>query len=204
MLGRIIKFGFKIIELVDDIDGSMYFLVKKIKEPNLKSRASNGLIYKFPRVGKNGKIIGVYKIRAIHPYSEYLQDYIVNTNGYGVNGKLSNDFRIPSWARFVRRYWLDELPQLVNLLKGEMKFFDLRPVIRLYFQDIPEHLRELRLLQKPGCIPAYVAFNKASSKEAVLMAEESYLRLPKKGLFVDFKLILMAVRNILINKKIGA
>ncbi|MFT5822594.1 MAG: lipopolysaccharide/colanic/teichoic acid biosynthesis glycosyltransferase [Crocinitomix sp.] len=204
VLGRLIKFGFKIIEIEEDINGAMYFVVEKIKAPDLKSRASNGLIYKFPRVGKNGKIFGVYKIRTMHPYSEYLQDYIVNTNGYGSNGKPSKDFRIPSWAKFVRRYWLDELPQLINVIKGEMKLLGVRPVTERYLQDIPEHIKKIRLTQKPGCIPPYIAYNKASSKESVLRAEENYLKLPKKGILVDIKLIAFAIKNILVSKKRGA
>ena len=128
----------------------------------------------------------------------------MNTNGYGSNGKPSNDFRVPSWAKFVRRYWLDELPQLINVLKGEMKLFGIRPVTDRYFQDIPPHIQKLRLSQKPGCIPPYVAYNKNSSKESVLMAEEDYLKLKKKGLLVDLKFMVMAIKNILFNKKRGA
>lgn len=204
VLGRLIKSGFKITEIEDDIDGVMYFVVKKVKEPDVKSKASNGFIYKFPRVGQNGKLISVYKIRTMHPYSEYLQDYIVNTNGYGSNGKPANDFRVPSWAKFVRRYWLDEVPQLANVLKGEMKLFGVRPVTDRYFQDIPKHIQKLRLKQKPGCIPPYVAYNRVSSKESVLMAEEVYLTSAKKGFLADSKLIVMAIKNILFNKKRGA
>lgn len=204
VLGRLIKFGFKIVELEENLDGSMYFVVKKIKKPNTRSKASNGFLFKFPRIGKNGKLIHVYKIRTMHPYSEYLQDYIVNTNGYGTDGKPSNDFRVPSWARFVRRYWLDELPQLINVLKGDMKLFGVRPVTRRYFQDIPKHIQELRLLQKPGCIPPYVAYNKGSSKESVLMAEEDYMKFGKKGFFVDIKFIAFAIKNIVFNKKRGS
>jgi lipopolysaccharide/colanic/teichoic acid biosynthesis glycosyltransferase len=204
VLGRLIKFGFKIVEINEDIDGVMYFVVKKIKEPNLESKASNGFIYKFNRVGQYGKLVGVYKIRTMHPYSEYLQDYIVNTNGYGSNGKPANDFRVPSWARHVRRYWLDELPQLLNVLKGEMKLFGVRPVTDRYFQDIPKHVQKLRFSQKPGCIPPYVAYNKASSKETVLLAEEEYLNLSKKGWLVDLKLMLKAIQNIIFKRKRGA
>jgi lipopolysaccharide/colanic/teichoic acid biosynthesis glycosyltransferase len=204
VLGRLIKFGFKIIELEEDINGVMYFVVKKVKKPDVKSRASNGFIYKFPRVGQYGKLISVYKIRTMHAYSEYLQDYIVNTNGYGINGKPSNDFRVPSWAKFVRRYWLDELPQLINVLKGEMKLFGVRPVTDRYFQDIPKHIQKLRFSQKPGCIPPYLAYNKDSSKESVLMAEEDYLKLNKKGFFVDLKFIAFAIKNIVFNNKRGS
>ena len=204
ILGRIIKSGFQIKEIEENIDGLMYFVARKIKEPNVSAKASNGVIHKFPRVGKNGKIIGVYKVRTMHPYSEYLQDYMVKTYGYASNGKLANDFRIPKWAKFVRRYWLDELPQLINVAKGEMKIFGARPVTKRYFQDIPENIQKLRLSQKPGCIPPYVAFNRPSSKESVLSAEENYLRLKKKGVFVDLKLAFVAVKNIVFKGKRGA
>jgi lipopolysaccharide/colanic/teichoic acid biosynthesis glycosyltransferase len=204
VLGRLVKCGFKIEEIKENLDGKMYFTVKKIKRPDLISQASNGILYKFPRVGKNGKIIRVYKIRTMYPYSEYLQDYIVNTNGYGSNGKPANDFRVPAWSKFVRRYWLDELPQLINVFKGEMKLFGVRPVTERYFQDIPKHIQKLRLAHKPGCIPAYVAYNKASSKDSVLAAEESYLNLKGHGVLLDIKFIFMAVKNIIFNKKRGA
>jgi lipopolysaccharide/colanic/teichoic acid biosynthesis glycosyltransferase len=204
VLGRLIKFGFKIEDIKENLDGKMYFTVKKIKRPDLTSQASNGILYKFPRVGQNGKLIGVYKIRTMHPYSEYLQDYIVNTNGYGINGKPANDFRVPAWSKFVRRYWLDEIPQLINVFKGEMKLFGVRPVTERYFQDIPKHIQKLRLAHKPGCIPAYVAYNKASSKNSVLAAEERYLNLEGHGVLLDLKFIFMAVKNIIFNKKRGA
>jgi lipopolysaccharide/colanic/teichoic acid biosynthesis glycosyltransferase len=204
VLGRLIKFGFKIVEIEEDIDGNMYFVVKKVKRPDVSSKASTGILYKFPRVGKNGKLIGVYKIRTMHPYSEYLQDYIVSANGYGSDGKPANDFRVPSWAKFVRRYWLDEVPQLINVFKGEMKLFGVRPVTDRYFQDIPKHIQKLRLSHKPGCIPAYVAFNRSSSKDSVLSAEEDYLNLNKHGVLVDLKLIFLAIKNIIFNKKRGS
>ena len=85
-----------------------------------------------------------------------------------------------------------------------MKLFGVRPVTDRYFQDIPKHIQKLRLSQKPGCIPPYVAYNKVSSKESVLMAEEDYLLLSKKGVLVDLKFIFMAVKNIVFNKKRGA
>lgn len=204
VLGRLVKYGFKIVELEEAINGKMYFVVKKIKSPDVTSPASNGILYKFPRVGQNGKIIGVYKIRTMHPYSEYLQDYIINRNGYGADGKPANDFRVPAWAKFVRRYWLDELPQLINVFKGEMKLFGVRPVTDRYFQDIPKRIQKLRLSHKPGCIPPYVAFNKSSSKDSVLAAEEDYLNSNNHGFLADLKYISMAIKNIIFNKKRGS
>ncbi|MCJ8292492.1 MAG: sugar transferase [Crocinitomicaceae bacterium] len=157
-----------------------------------------------PRIGKNGKLIGVYKLRTMHPYSEYLHDYVLKENGYGSNGKPANDFRLTTWGKILRRYWLDELPQLLNVLKGEMKLVGIRPVSKRYFQDIPESLQKLRLTDKPGCIPPYVFLDTDSSKDSVLEAEEVYLRMPKRGAYKDTVFAVMAIRNIIIRKKRSA
>ena len=155
-----------------------------------------------PRLGKNGKIIGVYKFRTMHPYSEYLQDYIVNAHGYAESGKPANDFRIPAWGKFMRKFWLDELPQLINVIKGEMKLVGVRPVSQRYFQDIPKEMQKLRLTQKPGCIPPYVALNRKSNVMSVLEAEMDYLKEKIDSPYTtDLKYMITAIYNIVIKNK---
>jgi lipopolysaccharide/colanic/teichoic acid biosynthesis glycosyltransferase len=158
-----------------------------------------------PRMGKNGKIIGVYKFRTMHPYAEFLHDYILKTNGYSISGKPANDFRLTPWGKFLRRYWLDELPQLINVVKGELKLVGVRPISTRYFQDIPKDLQILRIKHKPGCIPPYIAFNKASSVNSVLAAEKEYLiRKEQNPYFTDILCFFSAIWNIVINKKRSA
>ena len=173
-LGRLVSCGFDIIDY-KMIDGIHYFSAMKIKEPAFDMNPSYGPLFKMKRVGKNGKIIGVYKFRTMHPYSEYLQDYVLKLNGYAKTGKPANDFRLVPYAKLIRRFWLDEIPQLINLFKGELKLVGCRPVSQRYFQDIPKELQDLRLKQKPGCIPPYVALNHISTVDGVLQAEKEYL-----------------------------
>jgi len=66
------------------------------------------------RVGKSNEILNIYKIRAIHPYSEYLQAYIHKENDLEKGGKLKDDFRITVWGKLFRKLWIDELPQSIN------------------------------------------------------------------------------------------
>ena len=76
----------------------------------------------------------------------------------------------------MRKYWIDEIPQIYNVLRGEMKLVGVRPVSQVYFDSIPAELREIRLQMKPGCIPPYVALDLGVRKEDVLNAEAQYLR----------------------------
>jgi len=203
-LGRLVSCGFKIMDH-KTIDGLLYFVVKKDGEPTFDTDPSYGPIYKMPRLGKNGETIGVYKFRTMHPYSEYLQDYIVNAHGYSNTGKPADDFRIPAWGKFMRRLWLDELPQLVNVLRGDLKLVGVRPVSKRYFQDIPKEMQKLRLTQKPGCVPPYVALNRAGSVMSVLQSEKDYLEEKIRNPFTtDTKYFFSAIYNIVVNHKRSA
>jgi len=204
VLGRLLYCGFEIIEL-EQKDGITHFTVRKVSEPLQASTVSEGWIYRMPRVGRNGKMIHVYKFRTMHPYSEFLQDYLRKTNGYGNNGKIANDFRMTSWGKIMRRYWLDEVPQLINVIKGDMKLVGVRPISMSYFRDIPEDLQQLRTRHKPGCIPPYVAMNRASSVSSVLKAEREYLETCTRNPYTtDAKYLFWAIYNIIVKKKRSA
>jgi lipopolysaccharide/colanic/teichoic acid biosynthesis glycosyltransferase len=141
----------------------------------------------------------------MHPYSEFLQDYLKNTNGYASNGKIANDFRLTGWGKFLRKYWLDEVPQLINVIKGDMKIVGVRPISKSYFNDIPSDLQQLRLQHKPGCVPPYVAMNRASSVSSVLAAEKEYMEVSLKNPYTtDLKYLLYAIYNIIVKKKRSA
>lgn len=203
-LGRLVSCGFEIIDY-KTIDGKLYMVTKKKTVPCYDMNPSYGPLYKMPRMGKNGKIIGVYKLRTMHPYAEYLHDHILKINGYAESGKPANDFRLTPWGKFMRRYWFDELPQIINLLKGDLKLVGVRPISQRYFQDIPEDLQKLRLTQKPGCIPPYVALNKKGCVEEVLLAEREYLKKKMSNPYTtDLKFFFLAVYNIIVKNKRSA
>ena len=204
ILGRLVSCGFEILDY-ESINGLIYFTGKKNGEPENNIKPSYGPLYKMPRIGKNGKIIGVYKFRTMHPYGEFLHDYILNKNGYASSGKPANDFRLTPWGKFLRKYWLDETPQILNIFKGELKLVGVRPVSQRFFDDIPKDLQKLRIKQKPGCIPPYVSLNKSGSVTDVLEAEKQYLlEKEKKYFFTDLKYFLKAIFNIVFKKKRSA
>ena len=201
VLGRLVCCGFEIIDY-ESLDGITYVVCKKAKEPDINPNVSYGPIFKMQRIGKNGRKIGVYKFRTMHPYAEYLQDYVLKLSGYSETGKPANDFRLTPWGSILRKYWLDELPQLINVLKCEMKLVGVRPISERYLLDIPKDLQELRIKQKPGCIPPYVALGRASSVQSVLEAEREYLIEKKKNpYFTDTKYFFKAIFNIIFKRK---
>jgi lipopolysaccharide/colanic/teichoic acid biosynthesis glycosyltransferase len=204
MLGRLVCCGFEIVSH-ESINGITWFAAKKVKAPSYDKNASYGPLFKMRRIGKGGKIFHVLKFRTMHPYSEYLQDYVLQRNGYAESGKPADDFRLTPWGKLMRRYWLDELPQLINVLKGDMKLVGVRPVSPRYFEDIPKHLQELRITQKPGCIPPYVSLDRKPSVEGVLKAEEEYLIEKKRNpYFTDTRFFFSAIYNIIVKRKRSA
>lgn len=203
-LGRLVCCGFQIVDH-QSIGGITYFVVRKAGKPVYDMSPSFGPVYAMPRVGLNGKIIKVYKLRTMHPYSEYLQEYIVKSNGYADTGKPANDFRIPVWGKFIRKFWLDELPQLINVFKGEMKLVGIRPLSEVRFNEIPKEMKKLRLPNKPGCIPPYISLDRDSDVISLLQAEKDYIEErshnPKS---TDIKYLFLALYNIIFKNKRSA
>ena len=90
-------------------------------------------IYKHKRIGKNGKYIYLYKFRTMYSNSdemlkELLKDPKIKKE-WEANYKLSNDPRITKVGKFLRKSSLDELPQLFNILVGDMSFVGPRPLV---------------------------------------------------------------------------
>jgi lipopolysaccharide/colanic/teichoic acid biosynthesis glycosyltransferase len=200
-LGRLISCGFEIVE-IKEIDKLTYFVSKKKNKPTYDLNPSYGPFFKMPRVGKNGEIIKVYKLRTMHPYSEYLQDYMVKTYGYDNEGKgkINNDFRTTTIGKFFRKYWLDELPQLINVLKGEMGLVGVRPLSRTRFNEFPEEMKARRIKYKPGCFPPYVALLMPNEEDNI-KAEKIYLdQKEKHPIWTDIKFFWLSVYNIVTNK----
>jgi len=203
-MGRLVSCGF-FIEATQSFNGITYLVAKKEREPDFNMNVSYGPLFPMTRVGKGGKLIKVYKVRTMHPYAEYLQDYVLKLNGYSETGKPKDDFRLTPWGRFLRRYWIDELPQIFNIIKGDMKLVGARPVSLRYLQDIPEDFRELRLKFKPGCIPPYVALNRKGDLNSVIQAEREYLFEKTKFPYTtDIKYFFKAIFNIFFKFKRSA
>lgn len=197
--GRLYSCGFKILD-ERFLNGYLYFVAIKVKEPLYPADPSYGPVVALDRIGKAGKPIRVYKMRTMHPFAEYLQDYMYQNSGLEQGGKFRNDFRISTLGRILRTFWLDELPMMVNLLRGEMKLFGVRPLSRQYFDLYTRELQKKRIRYKPGLIPPYYV-DKPDSLEEIIASELKYLNAYEKRPFItDFTYFWKAVYNIVVKR----
>jgi hypothetical protein len=203
LLGRLVYSGFEVIGY-ESIAGRCYYSVMKTGPGYIGIKPSYGILFKMDRISKNAAIIGVYKIRTMHPYSEFLQDYVVRMNGYNKTGKPDQDFRLTSWGRLVRKMHLDEVPQILNVLKGELNLVGVRPLSKFGFNALPRPLQEERIKHRAGCIPPNVSLG-ITGFAGIICAERIYLRSLRKGIFrTNFKFFWMAIFNIITRKSTSA
>lgn len=107
-------------------------------------------IYTQERVGKNGRVFKFYKLRSMVPEAEQMLDSLLDKNEMeGPAFKISNDPRITRVGRVLRRTCVDELPQLWNILKGDMSFVGPRPPLPREVEQYNDFQRN-RLSVVPG------------------------------------------------------
>ncbi|WP_394993599.1 sugar transferase [Emticicia sp.] len=202
ILGRLIYNGFNIVSYNETDEETI--IIAKVNfqnNPSLtKTPPSEGLMFKMVRMGKNAKNITVYKFRSMHPYAEYVQEYIHNNHGLDIGGKFKDDFRVSTGGRIIRKYWIDELPMIYNLIKGDIKLIGVRPISEHYFNLYPDYLKELRVKTKPGLLPPFYADMPKTFQE-IVDSEMTYLHAYQKApLITDFKYLMRILNNIFIKR----
>lgn len=108
----------------------------------IKLEDNGPIIYKQKRVGKYGKLFNVYKVRSMRTDAER----------YGAQWAQENDPRILKIGKFIRKTRIDEIPQLFNILKGDMSIIGPRPERPMFTMQFNEQIDGFinRLLVKPG------------------------------------------------------
>jgi len=202
LLGRMYRAGFEVID-ESFHEGEFYLVGRKIKEPVWDDDPTCGILVKLNRVGYRGSMIGVYKFRSMFSYSEYLQPYMLEHEGLQEGGKFRNDYRVNIWGRLFRGSWVDELPMLINLLKGQMKLVGVRPLSRQYFSLYSPEMQQLHISVKPGLLPPFYYEKKTPvTLEDVQASEKRYIEACHLHPFAtDWRYFWGAVGNILFKHK---
>ena len=196
VLGRLSFCGYELLDNTN-YDDIVYFICKKKKTISNEKFPSYGPIVKLKRVGYMGELVYIYKLRTMYPYSEFIQGDIYEQNHLDLSGKMKNDYRITSWGRIFRKYFIDEIPQIFNWIKGDLNLIGVRALSEHYFSLYPKHLRIKRINFKPGLIPPYYA-DLPKTFDEIIESEIKYLNEKEKNPFkTDIKYFLKSIFNIL-------
>lgn len=149
------------------------------------------LFYFQERVGKNGEVFNIYKLRSM----------VKNAEENGAVFATTNDMRVTPFGKVLRKSRLDEIPQFLNVLKGEMSLIGPRPERPVFVYEIAERMPyyQIRHVVKPGLTGwAQVSYPYGASIEDSLMKLQYDLYYIKhRSLFLDIKIVLKTLSTIL-------
>jgi Undecaprenyl-phosphate galactose phosphotransferase WbaP len=162
----------------------------------VKLDSAGGIFYSHERLGKNGRKIRIYKFRTMAVNAEAVLDEYLRTHPeareeWDQNQKLRDDPRVTRVGRWLRKYSLDEFPQLFNVLKGDMSLVGPRPMmadqVRLYGDNMEAYC---------GVRPGMTGMWQVSGRNRATFAERArfdiyYIR--NWTLWLDFYILLRTV-----------
>ena len=189
---KLYLFFSRIIEVLFSIAGLLFsaLLIPIIVVGNLI--ASPGpLIYHQIRVGKNGKHFKLYKFRSM----------VVNAENSGAQFAQVKDNRVTSFGRFLRRSRLDEIPQFINVLKGEMAVIGPRPERPVFVEELKNKIPfyEIRHIVKPG-ITGWAQVNArygSSETDSLEKLQYDLYYIKHRGLFLDITIIVKTLSTVI-------
>lgn len=158
------------------------------------------LIFKQARVGKNGRIFNIYKLRSMYADAEKRKQALMAQNKMdGHMFKMDNDPRITKVGKFIRKYSIDELPQFWNVLKGDMSLIGTRPPTVEEFEQYESHHKR-RLSMKPGITGLWQVSGRSNIQdfEEVVKLDCEYIDTWSPAL--DIKILFKTVNVVLTHK----
>ncbi|WP_297633625.1 sugar transferase [uncultured Clostridium sp.] len=168
----------------------------------LVKRDGGNAFFKHNRIEKNGKTIGIYKFRSMVVNSEEVFNNFTEEQKkeYYTNFKLDNDPRITKVGDFLRRTSLDELPQLFNILKGDMSVIGPRPIVKKEVEKYGKYAKKLFSVT-PG-LTGYWQANGRSHTSYDERIEMDMYYIDHASIILDVKILFKTIISVI--KKEGA
>lgn len=157
--------------------------------PAIKLESRGPLFFKQKRVGKNGRYFEIYKFRSMYIDAEERKKELMSQNEMsGLMFKMKNDPRITKVGKFIRKTSIDELPQFINVLMGDMSLVGTRPPTVNEFKQYKGHHKR-RLSMKPGITGMWQAYgrNTVDDFEEVVKMDLDYI--DHWNLMLDIKIL---------------
>ena len=157
----------------------------------------DGAIFRQRRVGRDGKLFWLYKFRTMCPDAEEQLNELLSQNQMdGPVFKIKGDPRITRVGRFLRKTSLDELPQLLNVLRGDMSIVGPRPALPREVELYSVYQRQ-RLYVTPGlsCYWQIAPHRNEMSFDEWVALDLKYIQ--ERSFWVDWKIIFLTVRAML-------
>lgn len=154
----------------------------------------DGAIFRQRRVGRDGKLFWLYKFRTMCPDAEKRLNELLKLNQMdGPVFKIKGDPRITRVGRFLRKTSLDELPQLLNVLRGDMSIVGPRPALPREVELYSDYQRQ-RLYVTPGlsCYWQITPHRNEMSFDEWVALDLKYIQ--ERSFWVDWKIIFLTVR----------
>ena len=176
---------------------SPVFLVVAIA---IKLEDGGEVIYKQTRLTKGGREFEMYKFRSMCPNAhEKLEELLKYNEMEGPAFKMENDPRITKIGKFIRKTSIDELPQLVNILKGEMSIIGPRPPLpREVAQYTPYQMHRLDVITGLACYHECEGRNEEKDFDKWVESDLRYIR--ERSMLTDLKVIFWTIRVVLTGK----
>lgn len=188
-----------ILSLVAIVVLSPVFLIVALV---VKIDSKGKVVFGHERIGKNMNRIRVYKFRTMYENSDEIFNNFTEEQKreYYINFKLDDDPRITRVGGFLRKTSLDELPQLINILKGDMSIVGPRPIVE---KEIPKYGEYIETVFSvlPG-LTGYWQANGRSDTTYEERVEMDMYYIKNRSLIMDFKIILKTFISVI--KKEGA
>jgi exopolysaccharide biosynthesis polyprenyl glycosylphosphotransferase len=166
----------------------------------IKLDSPGPVLFRQRRIGRDDRPFQVFKFRSMYADADSRKDDVARLNFHGGGNdsgmfKIREDPRITRVGRFLRRYSLDELPQLFNILRGEMSFVGPRPLIETEDRQIEGRFRR-RLSLTPGLTGLWQAHGR-SDIPFEQMVNLDYLYVTNWSLWGDVKLLIRTASTVL-------
>ena len=178
----------------------LFCLAYCVLGPIIKLDSKGPILFSQNRVGRNGRIFKCYKFRSMRADAEVLKKKLMSQNEMqGLMFKMENDPRITKVGRFIRKTSLDELPQFINVLKGDMSLVGTRPpTVDEYEKYEPKH--KARVSMMPGLTGLWQVSGRSDIKDFDEVVKLDMEYIDNASFWFDIKIILLTIKTVIFGR----